>query len=46
MEGLLQEPIARPVPEDLAISLMAYDPEQEVITAWKPWTRIAGSSAT
>jgi hypothetical protein len=35
MDGLLQEPIARPVLEDLAIALFAFDPVQEVITSWK-----------
>lgn len=35
MDGLLQEPIARPVLEDLAIALVAFDPAREVITVWK-----------
>lgn len=35
MEGLFQEPIARLVLQDLTISVLAYDPDQEVITAWK-----------
>jgi hypothetical protein len=36
MEGLLQEPIGRVVVEDLAISVLAFDPMREVITTWKP----------
>jgi hypothetical protein len=28
------EPIARPVLEDLVVALIAYDPEQEVIVKW------------
>ncbi|MEW5987385.1 MAG: XisH family protein [Chloroflexota bacterium] len=31
----LDEPIARPVIEDLPVSLLAFDPEQEVIIKWK-----------
>ena len=34
-EGLLQEPIARPVLEDLNITVLAFDPTREVITTWK-----------
>lgn len=30
----LNEPIARPVIEDLAISLIAFDPKKEVIVKW------------
>ena len=30
------EPIVRPVLEDLAIKVLGFDPEQEEITAWKP----------
>jgi hypothetical protein len=30
----LDEPIARPVIEDLAVALIAFDPQQEVITKW------------
>lgn len=30
------EPIVRPVLEDLAIKVLGFDPQQEVITAWKP----------
>jgi hypothetical protein len=31
----LEEPIARPVLEDLGVSLFAFDPQQEVIVTWK-----------
>jgi hypothetical protein len=31
----LEEPIARPVIEDLDIALIAFDPQQEVIVKWK-----------
>lgn len=31
----LEEPIARPVIEDLPVAMFAFDPEQEVITKWK-----------
>jgi hypothetical protein len=30
----LDEPIARPVMEDLAIACIAFDPQQEVIVKW------------
>jgi hypothetical protein len=30
----LDEPIARPVLEDLAVTLIAFDPQQEVIVKW------------
>lgn len=30
----LDEPIARPVLEDLAVALIAFDPEQEMIVKW------------
>ena len=33
-DSTLAEPIARPVIEDLAIALMAFDPQQEVIVKW------------
>lgn len=32
----LEEPIARPVLEDLAVALIAFDPAQEEIVAWNP----------
>lgn len=32
----MNEPIARPVLEDLAIALIAFDPQQEVIITWTP----------
>jgi hypothetical protein len=32
--GTLDEPIARPVLEDLAVALVAFDPEQEIIVKW------------
>ena len=32
----LNEPIARPVLEDLSIALMAFDPQQEAIAKWIP----------
>jgi hypothetical protein len=32
--NLLQEPIARPALADLAIALIAFDPEKEVIKQW------------
>jgi hypothetical protein len=32
--GTLEEPIARPVLEDLAVALIAFDPEQEIIVKW------------
>lgn len=32
----LDEPIARPVLEDLSIALIAFDPQQEEIVTWKP----------
>jgi hypothetical protein len=32
----LDEPIARPVIEDLAVALVAFDPQQEVIVKWIP----------
>jgi Holliday junction resolvase-like predicted endonuclease len=35
MEGFFQEPIARLVLQDLTVSVLAYDPDREVITAWK-----------
>ena len=31
-----QEPIARPVLADLAIALVTFDPQQEVIVQWNP----------
>jgi hypothetical protein len=31
----LDEPIARPVLEDLHIALLAFDPQEEVIVTWK-----------
>ncbi len=31
----LDEPITRPVLEDVAISLIAFDPQQEVVVKWK-----------
>ena len=30
----LDEPIARPVLEDLAVACLAFDPHQEVIVTW------------
>jgi hypothetical protein len=30
----LNEPIARPVLEDLAVACLAFDPRQEVIITW------------
>jgi|RhiMetdeSRZDD1v2_1073273.scaffolds.fasta_scaffold517371_2 hypothetical protein len=30
----LEEPIARPVLEDLAVACFAFDPQQEVIVTW------------
>jgi hypothetical protein len=30
----LDEPIARPVLEDLAVACLAFDPRQEVIVTW------------
>jgi hypothetical protein len=30
----LQEPIARPVLTDLAVALMVFDPQQEVVVQW------------
>lgn len=32
----LDEPIARPVLEDVAVALIAFDPHQEEIVTWKP----------
>jgi hypothetical protein len=32
----LDEPIARPVLEDLAVASIAFDPQQEVIVVWTP----------
>ena len=32
----LDEPIARPVLEDLSVALIAFDPQQEEIVTWKP----------
>ncbi|NJN67565.1 MAG: fatty-acid synthase [Chloroflexaceae bacterium] len=32
----LSEPIARPVIEDLSIALVAFEPQEEVITRWIP----------
>lgn len=32
----LDEPIARPVLEDVAVALVAFDPQQEEIVTWKP----------
>ena len=32
----LEEPIARPVMEDLTIACLAFDPQQEAIVKWKP----------
>ena len=32
----LDEPIARPVLEDLSVSLIAFDPQEEEIVVWKP----------
>jgi hypothetical protein len=32
---LFTEPIARPVLEDHAIRILAFDPQQEVVTEWK-----------
>jgi hypothetical protein len=31
----LDEPIARPVVEDLAVALMVFDPQREVIVKWR-----------
>jgi hypothetical protein len=31
----LEEPIARPVLDDLAVALIAFDPQQEEIVIWK-----------
>ena len=36
LNTLFEEPIARPVLDALALSVLGYDPQQEVITAWKP----------
>lgn len=33
-DSTLAEPIARPVIEDLAIALISFDPQQEVIVKW------------
>jgi hypothetical protein len=32
----LDEPIARPVIEDLEVAIVAFDPREEVIVTWKP----------
>lgn len=32
--SILDEPIARPVIEDLGVALIAFDPQQEVIVKW------------
>ena len=32
----LEEPIARPVIEELSVALMVFDPQQEVIVKWIP----------
>jgi hypothetical protein len=32
----LEEPIARPVLEDLDVALLVFDPQQEVIVRWRP----------
>lgn len=32
----LDEPIARPVLDDLSVSLIAFDPQEEKIVIWKP----------
>jgi hypothetical protein len=32
----LEEPIARPVLEDLGVALLVFDPQQEVIVRWRP----------
>ena len=37
MDGLFQEAVARAVLDDLAVAVLAYDPDLEVITAWKQW---------
>jgi len=34
--SILEEPIARPVMEDLTIACLAFDPQQEAIVKWKP----------
>ncbi len=36
----LEEPIVRPVLEDLNIALMAFEPEEEVIVKWTSSTNI------
>jgi hypothetical protein len=32
----LEEPIARPVLEDLGVALLVFDPQQEAIVRWRP----------
>ncbi len=34
VEGILSEPIARPVLEDLQVSILVFDPLEEVIIKW------------
>lgn len=41
--GTLEEPIARPVLEDMQVALFAFDPEAEVIVEWKSWPTTAPS---
>ncbi len=36
LANTIEEPIARPVIEDLRIALLAFDPQQEVIVKWIP----------
>ncbi|MDI6795076.1 MAG: hypothetical protein QME81_19780 [bacterium] len=31
----LEEPVARPVLKDLAVAVIAFDPQQEVIVKWR-----------
>lgn len=35
-DSTLEEPIARPVLEDLSVALIAFDPEREEIVKWDP----------
>jgi hypothetical protein len=40
MTTTLEEPIVRPVLEDLGVALVAFDPVEERIVQWKSWNII------
>jgi len=44
--GTMEEPIVRPVIEDMRVALLAFDAQAEVIVRWKTWPSTGESSAT